>query len=792
MRIRAALEGVGSRGSARTLPTAEERRYATISFVSREIEPPARAGSEDPTATMDPSDRRSEARPTPEPSDRFAAAAARIPARYEVVRVLGAGASGVVFEANDGLLERRVAIKVVDRESALLVREARAAAALRHPNVIGVHEADPVDGYFVMELAPKGSLEARLKKGTTLSARETVALGVALAGALETAHRAGILHRDVKPSNVLLAEDGSPRLADFGVAQIADADGRSVGTLAYAAPEQMCGRADARSDVFGLGATLLRAATGKRISELRALGESTREAIRARTRDDRLAQVVERMLEEDPARRQSSAAEARDMLLALGRTRRMPAFAVVISIALLLGAGILVLRAQSVREAEARALEQATLAVERHDLDAAERWLASCGDEDPDAAYLRVLVHWWRGHDRSGVRGDIDRALALDLEPAHRRVLEGIRLLVTDRPEAAVDHFTREVRRPRPRRDALYGLFEAQWHTGRTAEALETHRRIETRDPDFVLGLEHVLSHHLAHGHLSEVDRILARSGSVPSDERALWAARGRFAAGEYDLAIRELVSITRDRDLPRVRAAALALLAQAQVVRGDLDDARRTTRRMQPLEAHFASYAIEVIDGDPRAISRTRRALRREIARHRSYVVWSGFVSFELARGDSDAVADALRGFEVARKDDVRTRMIDLLAAHLRGDRRAIEAALDNPSAEVREAARALVEEQRGNGARAAISWERAAERSNDGVFRAYELHAAARLHHGLHDHAAVIRTCDEVVRPHVASWGAIPNARQCSSWLAEAHDALAQTAGARRAREHLARLDR
>ena len=209
--------------------------------------------------------------------------------RYRMERRLGAGGFGVVWLAWDEKLEREVAVKVIPRERGegeRVEREARAAARLNHPGIVGIYElaSDDHDVYLVSELV-RGRTLAELTKAGAISDRDVARIGIALCEALEHAHERGVIHRDVKPGNVMvLAEPaagaGFAKLADFGVAHVATADeltrtGDIVGTLAYMAPEQAEGaRVTPACDVYALALTLYEAWTGT--NPVRAAGPALR------------------------------------------------------------------------------------------------------------------------------------------------------------------------------------------------------------------------------------------------------------------------------------------------------------------------------------------------------------------------------------------------------------------------------------------------------------------------------------------------------------------------------------
>src|SRR6267142_2803509 len=213
---------------------------------------------------------------------------------YEVVAALGAGGMGEVYLARDTRLERRVAIKVLPADRVAspearqrFEREAKIVSQLSHPHIcalfdIGRHDSDrgPID-YLVMEYLEGETLADRLEKGP-LPLEQTLRFGIEIADALHKAHRQGVVHRDLKPGNVMLTRSGI-KLLDFGLAKGGSPltgsgsltaaptraeltqEGAILGTLQYMAPEQLEGReTDARTDIFALGAVLYEMATGRK------------------------------------------------------------------------------------------------------------------------------------------------------------------------------------------------------------------------------------------------------------------------------------------------------------------------------------------------------------------------------------------------------------------------------------------------------------------------------------------------------------------------------------------------
>jgi ATP/maltotriose-dependent transcriptional regulator MalT len=268
-------------------------------------------------------------------------------AGFDDVVEIGHGGFGVVYRSGQPLLDREVAIKVltgdldpdnVDR----FLREQRAMGRLSgHPHIVTIFQVGTTARgrpYIVMPCHGKGSLEALIRRHGPMDWCETLRIGVKLAGALEAAHRAGILHRDVKPGNVLLTEYGEPQLTDFGIARIAGGfqtgTGVITGSPAFTAPEVLAGASPTpTSDVYSLGATLFCILTGHAAFERRSDEQVVAQFLRITSqpipdlREQGLpadvAAVIERAMAQDPSARPASAAAFGNELRDIQRTNGM-------------------------------------------------------------------------------------------------------------------------------------------------------------------------------------------------------------------------------------------------------------------------------------------------------------------------------------------------------------------------------------------------------------------------------------------------------------------------------------
>ena len=275
--------------------------------------------------------------------------------RYHILEQLGEGGTAIVYKAFDTQLERNVALKVIRTEKLAgetggrmlkrFEREARALARLDHPNIVRVIDYGDHDGqpFLVMDYIPSGTLKQKL--GRPMPWQEAARLLAPIAAALAFAHERNVIHRDVKPSNILLTDSGTPMLSDFGVAKMLDTEetgdltgsGIGVGTPEYMAPEQFHGKTDERADVYALGVVFYEMLTRRRpymadppaaVIIKQATDPLPRPRQFAADLPEGVEQVLLKALAKDPAHRYPSMAEFAAALekVAAGEIAALPAW----------------------------------------------------------------------------------------------------------------------------------------------------------------------------------------------------------------------------------------------------------------------------------------------------------------------------------------------------------------------------------------------------------------------------------------------------------------------------------
>lgn len=702
--------------------------------------------------------------------------------RFELLDLLGKGGMAEVYRAQDKVLGRQVALKLLDARAAAdaelrqrLVREARAAASLKLSTVVQVHDIDPSGRFIVMELVHGETLAARLKKGP-LPVPELVALARSLLGALQAAHAVGIVHRDVKPSNILLTPDGA-KLTDFGVAQLPDGSdltksGTAVGTVSYMAPEQLRGAGGSpKSDVYSAGVTLFEAATATRFHDPSGKPcPDPRRAVQRACGDARLAEAIARAVAFDAEDRFATAEQFLAHLQRKGPTRRAITLAAAVLGAVALAAIIGPRVPQLLRSDREKRLSEGIAALKVHDLPRANAAFESVLVDDPhnaEAAYHLTLVRWWLDRSPAELQQSISVALAQKLSEPQRGLLEGLLLLQANDYPTARDHFEALAAKFPAERDIAYGLFEARYHGGYPKLAMEAHAQLRKLDPGFLLGDMHAIDYRLAHGELGEVQAVLKNQIDLPIWRLYLAVAKGelsRAAAGAEELLAKE-----PDNEY------AKQLRFQVAVLSGSREAIDRSLVGMG--QASGQKLILAALAGDDAA----REEHQKEIIDRLLLEPAFGRVSLvkemlliDAAR-EGDAGAEQLLGLaaELEPRDErgLRVRMGEVFQlARLRAKER-LSLHTTSPYPEVAAAAKALLAEQDGRWAEAAKQWSVAITSSGGGEYLPVEWLGLARAAQGAGDDSALLKACERALRPFkfTASWASA--VAPCLTMSAEAH---------------------
>jgi tetratricopeptide (TPR) repeat protein/predicted Ser/Thr protein kinase len=687
---------------------------------------------------------------------------AGLPDRYRIVETLGEGGMGRVYRAHDTVLGRDVAIKVIERAQAgpdqtlqreRFVREAQAAARLAHPNIVTVHDVDPEAGWLVMELIEGVSLRDLAEQGRVPPATLRSIADQILA-ALDAAHAAGIIHRDVKPSNIIVGSAGKVTLVDFGVARLVYADltrtGENVGTPAYMAPEQVRGRAvDARTDLYGLGATLYEQVMGERILAFESPGPEVVRRLEAACGTERaLAAVIARCLQGDPDRRFASAVDAKKALdattappVAPARRARWPWIAAGVVAAGAIAGGVIVgTRGGDAPRAPDKRMTQAFTLAQRGEHEKAAVLLEDFIAEHPgdgDALALKFLVDWWQSGDTSAN----GRVLSVRLAPAQRAMVHGVDLIAKRREVEAIGYLEGADREVPGQAEILFTLGEARWHGQQLEAGAETLERAFAIDPRWQMALHHVVEFRLSRG---EADHLRPIADTLRMVDPA--------AAAALDCKI----LIGERRYAEAIESAALALgkveqiaelyicKAQAETLAGDLAAAQVTAKRafdLWPIDLRewggFAYHAEQLLyrgdlDGYL-ALVREKPSRQRTLAlalwRPTPTLAETGPTGPGMRMPPLGAATFILVGW-VHGRDEVAVYR-------------------DYPELEVRAYGTALWAETKGDLDTAIAEYTKALEVPAKGDLRMLVAHHLARVYDRKGDRANAAKACEEIVAP-------------------------------------------
>jgi len=718
---------------------------------------------------------------------------AALPGRFRVLAELGRGGMGVVYLAHDSVLDREVAVKRLSfvptpEVRARLLREARAAARLDHPGLVRIHDVLEDELCIVMEHVRGISLGEKMRQGP-LGRHEVRALAEALLPALEAAHAAGVVHRDVKPGNVLLGP-GGPKLGDFGIARVegseATAPGETIGTPAYMAPEQQAdARAvDARADLFSLGVVLYEAACGRRPTTAEGPDADPERTVRRHTGDPLLAGAVARALRPRREDRWPDAASMRAAMTPARRRRPVWPFALALGVAGL--AAVLALGDPeppppgnrrlpadfSAADAAFRAgrSEQARDALER-----VVRLEPSSG-----RAWFELAVsRWWMDEPIAMVDEAIARALAAPIGEGERICLTALREVARHQDGPAVARLRAAPAAVLGTLEAQYLLGEALYHTGKARESMRHFEKALELAPEFRLARLHAFRYRLAQRDLAGLERLLAwsrRHAAVAAwlrtDELQLATARR-----SWDRAISLAEEVVREPD-----HRAPEMLGQTLDLAGRTEDARRALADCagSPREAPGCARSLAAVEASEGRLDLFDRWLRAapppEASRGADEAILRDSASTALlqallgrpepARAELGAAEALVSGGTAPTR---ALHLARLLVAHSAGDALPsldTDAAADPVVVAVRAG---LTSGREARPAEAALHFARARGLLEEASLVALLRTLEARAWSAAGDGPKVRAACEEVVHPPLWSIYRAADLRSCRRWTAD-----------------------
>ena len=725
--------------------------------------------------------------------------------RYALVSVLGRGAMGTVYRAHDTTLGRHIALKIVHsdlmhtpRALARVHFEGRALAKLSHPNVVTVFDVGVIEGrfYIAMELIEGLSIDA-WTKAAKRSVDEVLRAFRDAGKGLSAAHEAGIVHRDFKPQNVLIRDDGRTLVADFGLASSSavaglSATGERIGTPAYMAPEQLAGkRADARSDQFAFCVALsealwgVRPVIGAREGESQVAIERQEPAIPVETRrvPSHVRAALARGLRPDPDERWPSMAPLLAQLEgAPGRRKHLAILALVFTTIVALGLATQWRRIQlHLRLADATAALRAgrcpmaasTLA----DLD-----LARAGDSTADIEFLRALALLCTDHPLAA--DAIERARLERLPPVRQASLEVAADLASNRPVSALASAERELH-TFPNDEYLLALgMEAAFHSGNPALGTQLYERLAAVAPDWAMGLFHVSEYASARGDVRVLESLASHQAfrAIPgaSSVLPLPLIANRKYRDAFALATsmrNPNVNGSEEAYLNILRYRLAPLAGRAVEVRPELVALQDTSQALQALG--FAELV-----GDASLAAQSRSSLAGRITRLEGNQRTLGLAEWALIdlpqRRDLDAHLARLDALADSQERGALKARLFLIRELPDREIPSTAASHQNPS--FAEFAHAIEAERGENWAAASAAWLRGADALGDDLFlplaRLFAAQNAARLG----EHERVIAICRDVARPiSVGRWSFVNAMYACQLLTARASLALGDESGAR-----------
>jgi tetratricopeptide (TPR) repeat protein len=678
----------------------------------------------------------------------------RLPDRYQLKEVIGSGGMGKVYRAHDTTLGRDVAVKVIENAPVgtsgsqprdRFVREARAAARLAHPNIVAVHDADPVAGWLVMDLVEGESLRDIAQRGPS-SPRFVRAIADQVLAALDAAHASGVVHRDIKPSNIIVDGKEKVTLVDFGVARLVDAEvtrtGESLGTPAYMAPEQLRGgKVDERTDLYGLAATLYELVSGERMVAFETPSPAALAKVKAACGNERgIAQLITRCLNAAPEQRIGSAREA--IALLASRPKRWPKLVTIALIVGIAGAGsAAIYRAtrsappEDPRKQELFALSQKG---EHQKAELLWRQYVTAHPDDADAWMMLLLTSWWSQGRLEEPIPDVEK-----LRPVQREMLHGIAMLATRRESQAIAYLEDAAQRFPNSVEIQYALGEARWHGQQIERGVQTLEHAFNMDPRWQLALHHVMEYRLSRGETAALRPFVGKLQLLDPTRAATLDCEIAISERHYDLA--QAFARTAIAKLPP-NHEVYACLMQAQILAGDLDGAGVTAKQAA------AQASIDLREFGGRTIAAELLLYRGELAEYLASLPDSADrqrrITLGLWRPTADIADELVQTSEMLRGQPIVPASQNLIEHALGRDPTLIyEHAFE---AELRAYGRGLSAELHGELAKAAAEFRRAVAAPAKGDVRLLAAHHLARVLYAQGDKVGAKAACDEVLYPH------------------------------------------
>jgi serine/threonine-protein kinase len=746
--------------------------------------------------------------------------------RYQLTAILGEGGMGRVYAAEDSQLGRRVAVKLLRpdaRSSARaaatsrLFREAQAQAQVRHPHVVQVFDVGLSEGeiFIVMELVD-GEPANRWCRQRPWA--EVVRVFIGAGQGLAAVHAAGLIHRDFKPQNVLVAADGSARLVDFGIARVLGDEqllevptpdalraplvtNGTSGTPAFMAPEQRLGAVlDARADQFSFCQSLWTTLYGKLATPVALEPQPPRAEVPLVVH-----QALLRGLSVRPEGRFPSMVELLDELSAavappstlsraVRRVRgRVGTLGVMVAVsALVLG---LVVAVVTTRPPAASSRQLGLDALWHHELNVARERLLDAAAMAPNDVPLLMAVawmHYWFDDEELALEAN-RHAQSLSAPADLKLGLQAQAAMIRGELALSRTLFQRLVDEHPDVMEYHYGLFETSFHLGHLQPAVDEYLRVRKLRADVELGIDHLFDVYAARRDEGGLNGVVQSSTHAGLSAPKIRKLRGAFALGRYDEVITTtspmLEGVFNEQSLYALLPFSTVRL-QALLVEGQLGKAREHVARAgSPVD----KVALALLGKSTVLSSDLGPLLPREAGRVTDAEFPNWIAALTLALPSAEAAT--LKGFSessIAKHSAglPRASVAQVFLARADASSDAPARLSTDASVEVKAAARAVLAEREENWNQAAREWDAAWHGQAGGAFGLLEAFARAQAGRRAHDDDVVLDGCDKVIEPRAFHWSWVVTAPLCLDWVSEILERRGESPRAARLRELLRRL--